>query len=748
MNLINTLEKLEHIVTKYNHIIGNESKSLLTEYALQDSVTTQKALQTIEEENRLLQIGIIGRVKAGKSSLLNALLFEGKSILPKAATPMTAALTIISYGDTLSSEVEFFSQSDINNIKNEHAAYVRELERLTQNKLEEIKNRKAQKNINNPIISDTDIEDLRAKAEKQAKLDLKSKIELNAAYDQYNKMQSSEINPETLGTNKIIIAPTVADLSEQLLAYVGADGKYMPFTKSVHIKLPLENLKDIQIIDTPGVNDPVQSREERTRELLKFCDAVLIVSPAGQFMSHEDMELMDRITSKEGIRELYVIASQVDLQLFGHIKLQNDGDLHRASKAIVSDLANHLHETLTNLKKSNPEIGTTYDQLIDQSRTKVIHSSGMCLSIKETWDAKETWDEGTKKTWENLSTNYPDYFSNSDRELSKSNLHLLANIASINTIIEDVKEKKEEILKKREKDFLKAKMDSLVSYKNELLKYIGSQIDKIHNSDIDELRVKQKNLENVKDKVSIILDDEYYDIVRELELNIKNKLTNTLDGYFKGAKKSVSDAEGSTTESYEVSTSHWYNPLSWGSTETKYNTYITARTGAIRSALEELTSNVESQIDIDAKEFILNWKKNLAPQLIKTMRDYVDDNDLDPHQIQKVIRNVINSVIYPDISYSNRLPESLSSKGILSGVYAENFLQDAQEYISKLRTVVRNDINSYLSSLVQTLEKVKMSESLFSNYNTILEELENQIKNQAVILDSFDRLKKDLVEVV
>ena len=42
-----------------------------------------------------LRIGIMGRVKAGKSTFLNALLFDGQPVLPQAATPKTANLTRI-----------------------------------------------------------------------------------------------------------------------------------------------------------------------------------------------------------------------------------------------------------------------------------------------------------------------------------------------------------------------------------------------------------------------------------------------------------------------------------------------------------------------------------------------------------------------------------------------------------------------------------------------------------------------------
>ncbi len=52
------------------------------------------------EEKRRLSIGIVGQMKAGKSTFLNHLLFGGQPLLPKAATPKTAALTRIRYGDT------------------------------------------------------------------------------------------------------------------------------------------------------------------------------------------------------------------------------------------------------------------------------------------------------------------------------------------------------------------------------------------------------------------------------------------------------------------------------------------------------------------------------------------------------------------------------------------------------------------------------------------------------------------------
>ena len=57
--------------------------------------THEKDVKTIEAEGRNLSISIVGAVKSGKSSLLNALLFNGEIVQPKAAIPMMLSLTYI-----------------------------------------------------------------------------------------------------------------------------------------------------------------------------------------------------------------------------------------------------------------------------------------------------------------------------------------------------------------------------------------------------------------------------------------------------------------------------------------------------------------------------------------------------------------------------------------------------------------------------------------------------------------------------
>ena len=81
-------------------------------------------LERLASDELRLSIGIMGQVKAGKSSFLNALLFEGCPVLPEAATPKTANLTRISYGDKPMLTVEYYSPQEWDSIKTAAAVRV------------------------------------------------------------------------------------------------------------------------------------------------------------------------------------------------------------------------------------------------------------------------------------------------------------------------------------------------------------------------------------------------------------------------------------------------------------------------------------------------------------------------------------------------------------------------------------------------------------------------------------------------
>ncbi len=200
----------------------------------------EKTLKEMQAEDRDLKVGIIGRVKAGKSSLLNALIFEGVEVLPKAATPMTASLTILKYANTLSAEVEFYSPKDIAELEDEHERYVREFNRIVE---EEVKKQKEKqsfanrakegvRNLGNKfsrnkseevapkerVLSDEEIneraeriaKEINERAERIAKDKLKGDEKLVSSHDQYEKMKKSGL----LNTEKLDLRIQANSLEE------------------------------------------------------------------------------------------------------------------------------------------------------------------------------------------------------------------------------------------------------------------------------------------------------------------------------------------------------------------------------------------------------------------------------------------------------------------------------------------------------------------------------------------------------
>lgn len=234
------------------------------------------------------------------------------------------------------------AQKDIAELENEHERYVREFNKIVDegvkkqkekqslanrtkeglkslgNMLNRNKNTEAAPKEN--ILSD---EEIVKRAERIAKSELEKDTKLVSSHDQYEKMKKSGLlNTKNLDPH--IQANSLQELNQKLLQFVGADEKYMPYTKAVQISLNNPNLKDLEVIDTPGVNDPIASREERTKALLKDCDVVFIVSPSGQFLNQDgDMNLFDRVSHKEGLQEIYFVANQADSTVGSENEIKN-----------------------------------------------------------------------------------------------------------------------------------------------------------------------------------------------------------------------------------------------------------------------------------------------------------------------------------------------------------------------------------------------------------------------------------------
>ncbi len=171
---------------------------------------------------------------------------------------------------------------------------------------------------------------------------------------------------------------------------MGANGKYMPYTKAVQISLNSPNLKDLEIIDTPGVNDPIVSREARTKALLKECDVVFVIIPSGNFLTNSDMDLFDRVSNKEGIQRVYFVASQADSAVCAPSEVENSR--HHLPTALTNTqkiLSSSLNATMSLLKKKYPHQQEIFESAI---KNGVILTSGICYSLYQDFENQASWE--------------------------------------------------------------------------------------------------------------------------------------------------------------------------------------------------------------------------------------------------------------------------------------------------------------------------------------------------------------------
>ena len=73
-------EKANVIITSEDGVDNKNVKKAFDEIrkAFQEQ---QKGYETLRNENKVLKIGVVGQVKAGKSSFLNSLFFNGENVI-------------------------------------------------------------------------------------------------------------------------------------------------------------------------------------------------------------------------------------------------------------------------------------------------------------------------------------------------------------------------------------------------------------------------------------------------------------------------------------------------------------------------------------------------------------------------------------------------------------------------------------------------------------------------------------------
>lgn len=741
MNILDLHKQTEDFIKQHNLI--DDTKPAWNKFSLGKYKDMAQLLQQLEDDSRVLRIGIIGRVKAGKSSLLNALVFDGEDILPKAATPMTAALTTIAYSETIRAELDFFDEQDVEGIKEQHRACQKKYERSVQTQLDKLIKKSAEKAKKNGTPTPINEQELKEKAERTAQREIKNDPDY-AAYDQYQRIKASGLSLQEVHENREISANSIEELMNgKLNQYVSADGRYMPFTKSVNLHIPYEGLKGLEIIDTPGINDPVHSRGIRTEELLKHCDVVFVVSPAGQFLSKEDMELMERVATREGIKEIYLVASQTDNQLLGS-ESRGQTDPLVVQNNITKVLTTHAHNTLRQKQKDEPEMRHVIDECLKHD---VLCTSGIAYSMERRFEQRSHWDSNMNHVLKNLQGQYPDYFN--EDAAARHTLSALANIAGIHQKVDEVREKKQNIFKEKKDNQTRAKQNAIRDFLNDTANLLANKVNTIKSSSLEETREKQEKLSNCAEKMEFYAKSVYDDQNRELDIDLRKALNNIVKDKMQELQNESANAQSTGTESYEKVVGSERYGFFWSKkrdvTETRTKEIDIVDAGSIRRAIEGIQHELGALLCEQAAKCQEVWRKGLQKQLVQTLRNKVGEEELpEIFLIDKALKSAVDLIDTPSFELAGQLPSELRKTGKLKKGKGQRYLSHANEYMSNLGQKIRSEITAYSKENQTVLTDNDISQSLTGKIKQDLDTLYKEVENKEATLFKYQRTQDEL----
>ncbi len=772
--LIQKSALIEKVIEKQG--LQEKAGPFISENAVIKTEELEKTLKGMQAENRGLKVGIIGRVKAGKSSLLNALIFEGKDVLPKAATPMTASLTVLKYAKTLSAEVEFYSQKDILEIKNEHARYENEFQRMVDEKVKEQQEKQKEKQSlanrakekvksfgkslsrnksdkeapKERILSD---EEILEKARRIAKNELDNDAKLSASHDQFERMKKSGLlNTETL--DPCIQANSLEELNQKLYQFVGKEGKFMPYTKAVQISLNNPNLKDLEIIDTPGVNDPIVSREARTKALLKECDVVFMISPSNQFLTDSDMDLFDRVSKKEGIQRVYFVASQADSAVCAPSEVENSRHhLPTALENAQKILSSSLNATMSLLKKKYPHQQEIFESAI---KNGVILTSGVCFSMYQDFENRTSWErekEEYQLAWENLTNDYPNAFSSHE---ARENLKRLSNIDAIRGRLEEAAKEKENIISQRLQKYLEAQANNLHNLITQLSQDLEDEKKRVKNADMGAIKKQIEAYEKLSGNIEVGFREAYEEFIFGFIKNIRDGLDETLTKAIQKAKKGTQNEEKEEYYTEKVKQGGLFgsfkrNCLSWADNNAGYDevrrTRVVVKAGAVVDYLIEMHEICKKALNDSVGSFKIVFKKELYAKVLPVLRQIINDDDLiDEAAFKKSVHAVTDKIEFEEFDYT--LPSEIGAKtGFLKGDEAVQFIQSVEKHLRDFKAETENDVKEYCTDLRKNLEKQDFANGVLSKLKKDMQNLKNQVQNKEQSIAQLDAQVKALKEI-
>lgn len=635
----------------------------------------QTKLDKFRREDRKLTLAVVGCVKAGKSSFLNELIFQGKDILPHAFRPKTATLTKIEYDAHPHMMITYYRPVEWE-----------QLEKL-------------------------------AKQESSTREDVKTAKEL------VNDVKNSglDVKPYLAKGKEIIDMPDEKLMESVLDTYVGANGQLTPIVKSVTLCINRPELEGLSIVDTPGTNDPIVSRTQATKDFLAECDVVFFLTKA---LDNQDVNLLQTQLPGQGVGDIRLIASKFDDVVLDAADSQNS--LEEVILAEKEKFQHNVEKIFTEHAEEYAKSGRTeFGKLMHSCTHPFFLSSLMHRMAKKT---RERYTPLEENVFEEL-----DYYHG---DMSPELVAKLGDMTAIEKEFQDIAAHKDEKLAASLQQTLPTFKRNLQTVLENLLKKARQHRLTLESHDQKEILVQKQAIADQILKLKGHVGDQFSQVMCDME-SAKVALVGELHSLASNRDVLVERSGTEThTKTRTVSDSHLLKPWTWFSSHEETYTYDTHyKYIATSDALESLrryghqiqqTTDQRMADSIDLK----GLKGHLLQAIVNNMD--TSSTDFNPDQLRLIVQDTLNQIELPVFQvsldkYINDITDRFSGE-VRDANDREQLKQivsqGASDLIGALSQQIAAEVKSFKEKLGQLQEQ--FVDILLKDVNAEFENLEKQ----------------------
>jgi len=607
----------------------------------QRDAAVRRARWTLEQTP--LSIGVMGQIKAGKSSFLNQMLFNGQPLLPEAATPKTANLTRIRHGEAPCFTAHFYAPESWAVLES---------------------------------LAASEAQDLAACAAREL-------------VQQAKRDQGTSIASLLAQGTVELRADDIGGLLGRINDYVGAEGRFTPLVESSELALPLPEMVGIEIVDTPGMNDPVVSRTDKTRAYMAQCDVVFFLSPSGRLLDESDQQLLAAQLPAKGVKRLILVAAQFDAAILDDgFDRSSLGECETRLRQRLSDHArrNLEHLALKREKQGFPDIAA------------LLRGIGAPLFASTYAEALASlpprhWSSGQRHVHQQFAELAEDAWGGTAPETA--DWQRIGGFATLEFALNRARADKETILATQraslEEDLTHAKQHLLAN-----LRYQASErIAFLQTHELGDLDAHISKTNKLLQAIADVLIGYVLGQAKAARAQALRFLNDVQKE--SGRARRLEERTGLETRnrSVQVSDSIWYKPWTWGRSHTEY---YTENTTYSYLAAADAMENLRHYFEKSRRDLLDLFNSLIAPDTLSAglrseLLGVLDtrSEDFDPRGFRALIETTLARVPWPELDI-----DSPNARDAFAGFSGE--LRDGREM-----TALRERLAQVVNELQQTL---------------------------------------------